>query len=123
MDMLGGMLANMLGIGDMVGTYEDCKVGRWDSDCKKRCVSTCTVTDGKVEYETAIAHEDFNDGQLVIVGMYATKEEALRGHAAWVHTLETNTLPDGLIDVDNSGLLGGPRTFKRGEGFPDKEGD
>jgi len=121
MDMLGNMLAGMLGIGDMVGNYEDRKIGRWDSDDKKRCVSTCSVTDGKVGFETAIAHEDFNDGQLVIVGMYETREEALTGHDEWVKVI--NDLPDELVDVDNSGLLGGPRTFVRHEGFPAKEDD
>ncbi len=117
---LAKMLGSLAKLQDMQ-PYADRKIGRWDSEDGKRCVSTCTVTDGVVEYETAIAHPEFNDGQLVIVGKYETREEAVVGHDEWVKVI--NDLPDELLDVDNSGLLGGPRTFKRGEGFPSKEGD
>ena len=100
-----------------MGNYEDRKVAEKYVDGPKM-VSTCSVTDGALEFETAVAHPEFNEGQIVIVAAYATKEDAILGHELWTDLLKTDKLGDSLLDVDNAGILGQKVTFKKGEGWP-----
>ena len=44
----------------MAGNYDERKVGRWDSGDRLKMVSTCSVTDGRKPFETAIAHPAYN---------------------------------------------------------------
>ncbi len=87
---------------DMAGNYEDRKVDRHDGE--NFFISTARVTDGQKDYETAVAHPNYNDGKIVIVEMYDTKEEAQTGHDKWVGFMSSDSLPLKLIDCSNSGV-------------------
>lgn len=86
----------------MADNYEERKVGRWDSDDGKRIVSTVRVYDSAYPYETAVQHEDYNDGDMVIVAMYTSKEEAKRGHERWLKLTQGDQLPNPLKDVSSA---------------------
>jgi hypothetical protein len=64
-------------------------------------VDTAAVSDGDHPYETAVAHPDYNDGEMIIVEAYDTKKEAQVGHVKWVERMTTN-LPEELVDCANS---------------------
>ena len=90
---------------DMMGNYEQRKVARWPDVEDKWIVDTCAVTDSDKPYETAVQHDKYNDGEMVIVEMYASKEEAQTGHDRWVKIMSTRPLPEKLQDVGTS-LIG-----------------
>lgn len=87
---------------EMANNYNSRKVGRFDADWG--FVSTAYVTDASKPYETAVKHRDYNNGLMVIVEPYDTKEEAEVGHARWVQTMTTEPLPDQLVDRGLSGV-------------------
>ena len=82
------------------GNYQDRVVGRYDGD--GTMVSTARVSDGSHPYETAFQHPDYNDGKMVIVEAYDSKELAAEGHARWLKIMIDGPLPDCLIDCHNS---------------------
>lgn len=84
------------------GNYAERCVGRWDDEDKM--VSTARVSDGAKPYETAFAHPDYNDGIMVIVEAYNTREEAKAGHEKWLKVMTEGPLPDLLFDCLNSEL-------------------
>ena len=48
-------------------------------------VDTCGgINDSEHEYETAVAHPSYNNGEWIIVEGYDTEEDALNGHNKWV---------------------------------------
>jgi hypothetical protein len=102
-----------------MGNYEDRCVGRWDNATGDQMVSTAEVTDGREPYETAFMHPDYNDGKIVIVEAYPTREAAAAGHARWVAVMTDGPLPDVLIDCANAEIgalcrdLGGQMRFPR----------
>lgn len=110
------MFGNIFG---MMGNYENRKVGR--DDFPWGFISTCSVTDGAHPYETAVEHTAYNDGKLVIVEAYDSKDDAELGHAKWVATMTAKKLPASLTDCANAEVsqmivaLGGDMKFKRGE--------
>ncbi len=83
-----------------IGTFHQRKVAVFESDTVR--VSTVRVSDGSQPFETAIMHPDYNDGKLVIVGAYDTREDAEAGHARWVDTMTHEPLPETLHDVANA---------------------
>lgn len=111
----------MFGFLDMLTgpSYEHRKVGRWDNEAGDQMVSTAAVTDGREPYETAFMHPDYNDGKMVIVECYSTREAAEEGHARWVKTMTHGPLPNRLIDCANAEVaqflnaLGGRMIFPR----------
>ncbi len=68
-------------------------------------VDTCAVSDSTQPYETAIAHPDYNEGKMVIVELYDTKEEAQAGHDKWVGAMTAKKLPRTLQDVSTSNII------------------
>lgn len=105
----------MFGI-DMIGNYDSRKIGRDDYDWG--FISTCRVSDGDKPYETAVEHKSYNNGKMVIVESYDTKDEAKAGHAKWIATMTAETLPDSLTDCANSAIsqlasMVAPMTFAR----------
>ena len=82
------------------GNYQDRVVGRYDGD--GTMVSTASVSDGRHPYETAFQHPDYNDGDMVIVEAYDSREQAADGHARWVEIMTNGPLPESLIDCQNS---------------------
>lgn len=101
----------MFGFLDMVGTYEERKVNRYEKD--GIIVSTCSVTDSDKPYETGVLHESYNHGKWVIVELYDTKEESVIGHQKWVD-LMVNNPPDTLTDVSTADVaLGRKLIFEK----------
>jgi len=84
----------------MAGNYEARVVGRDDFDWG--FISTAKVNDGRKPYETAVEHNKYNNGEMVIVECYDTKTEAKEAHTKWVKTMTAKKLPTKLIDCNNS---------------------
>lgn len=103
---------NFIGMED---DYDDRKVVR--DDYEWGFISTVSVPDGRKDYETAVEHPDYRNGEMVIVDCYDTKEKALKGHAKWVKTMENP--PSELTDCANSEIAQaivsseGEQVFKR----------
>lgn len=83
------------------GNYEERRVGKYDQD--GLFVSTARCSDGMKPYETAVAHAEYNDGDMVIVENYNTCDEAEAGHSKWVETMKANP-PDKLVDCQNAAV-------------------
>ena len=83
------------------GNYSDRKVDRYNGE-EGVMVSTAAVSDGREPFETAVQHPDYNEGKMVIVECYATKELAQVGHDKWQERVEKETLPKVLTDCQNS---------------------
>lgn len=96
------MFGNMFGFLDMMSNYEDRKVARNDFDWG--FVSTASVTDGAHQFETAVKHDRYNSGKIVIVEHYDSKEDAEAGHKKWVETMTAPKLPTALTDCCNAGI-------------------
>lgn len=86
----------------MASNYDDRKVDRWDNEDETQMVSTCSVTDGRKPYETAVMHPAYNEGKTVIVECYDTKEQAQVGHDKWKDLITSDKLPLTLTDCANS---------------------
>ncbi len=103
----------------MMGNYEDRKVDRWDSDDELKMISTAAVNDGSKPFETAVQHPAYNNGLVVIVESYDSKEDAQKGHDRWLNLMLTNKLPNALVDCGNAkiaqliDLVGGDMAFER----------
>lgn len=98
-----------------LGNYQDRVVVRHDGD--GTMVSTARVSDGRQPYETAFKHPDYNDGKMVIVEAYDSKELAAEGHVRWPKVMIDGPLPDVLIDCHNSEVS----QFLPEEKFPRKQ--
>ena len=86
----------------MMGNYEDRKVGRYETD--ELIVSTARVTDSGAPYETAVSHDNYNDGKFVIVENYWSLDDATDGHERWVNVMTSPILPESLRDVSMAGI-------------------
>lgn len=86
----------------MMGTHDERKIDTYDEN--GIFVDTCLVTDGSQPYETAIAHKNYNNGDMVIVESYDTKDEAQLGHEKWVSIMTSDRLPEYLIDCANADI-------------------
>lgn len=99
----------------MAGTLDSRKVDRNEYDWG--FISTVSVNDGSEPYETAVKHTDYNDGAMVIVEAYGTKQEAADGHGRWVETMQNP--PESLPECDNAAIaklasvLGKPTSYPR----------
>ena len=67
-------------------------------------VDTCAISDSEQPYETAVGHPLYNSGELIIVEMYDTREDAAAGHVRWVETMTATELPTYLRDVSSCGI-------------------
>src|SRR5262249_24498781 len=88
---------------EMVGNYEQRKVGRYDHP-DGWFISTALVTDSEKPFVTAVCHPKYNEGRIVIVDSYDNKMEAEAGHEKWVQTMNAETLPERLVDVSEAGI-------------------
>ena len=79
-----------------MGNYEARKVDTYEEN--DLFVDTCAVSDSTQPYETAVQHPAYNNGKMVIVELYDTKEEAQQGHDKWVDLMLKNP-PNVLHDV------------------------
>jgi hypothetical protein len=84
----------------MMSNYEQRVVDRYeDGDI---IVDTASVNDGDKEYETAVAHPDYNDGWFMIVEAYDTIGGAQDGHNRWVAKMTTEPLPAVIVECQNA---------------------
>jgi hypothetical protein len=92
---------SMFNFFSMASDYDSRKVDRLDASWG--FISTAYVNDADKPYETAVCHEEYNDGLHVIVETYDTKSEAQEGHNRWVETMTAAELPTELVDRGESG--------------------
>ena len=78
---------------DMLGTYEQRKVARWEDAATQVVIDTCAVTDSDQPYETGIER---GGHPWVIVQTYVSKKKAQQGHDAWVALAKQGKLPRQL---------------------------
>lgn len=88
---------------EMVNNYEMRKVAQYHNEKTKLYISTCAVNDSEANYETGIGHPEYNEGEIIVVDNYMTKEEAEKGHKKWVKKM-TSHLPESLSDVSQCGV-------------------
>lgn len=84
---------------EMVGNHDERKIDTYKKD--SLFIDTCRVTDSEKPFETAAAHPDYNDGDMVIVELYDTPEEAQQGHDKWLDKMLNNP-PRQLVDVSSA---------------------
>lgn len=90
---------------DMMEMFDTYKARAVDNYTKgKLFIDTALVTDSEQDYETAVEHPKYDDGDMIIVEMYDTKEEAQAGHDKWVGVMTADTLPERLVDVSSCGI-------------------
>jgi hypothetical protein len=95
--------------------YEDRLVARTEGAWGY--ISTASINDSPLPFETAISHELYKEGRLIIVEEYSSRGAAALGHAVWVALMETN--PVALTDVSSTEdailyrELGGQTTWLR----------
>lgn len=68
----------------------------------KFTLDTCRVSDRDWIYETAVCHEDFNNGAWIVLEGCSNKEEAWEIHQKWLDLLDKDdfdTLTDCYDDV------------------------
>lgn len=76
---------------------EERTVAKYESE--DLTVSTVWVSDWKW-YETAISHDDYNDGEWIAVEQYGGDRDAAQiGHDKWVGKMATEPLPKILKDI------------------------
>lgn len=78
-------------------SFEERLVDRFE--CEKFLVSTmlCLDLEPPYQYETAVSHHDYDEGKIIPVESYVTKEEAQEGHNRWVEVMKNppTVLEDG----------------------------
>ena len=84
----------------MADNYEERKIDRFKND--DMVIDTCSVNDGRLPYETGIAHKEYNEGKWIIVEAYSDKEFAQKGHEKWVLFMTGLKPPDFLQDCQNA---------------------
>ena len=113
-----GVMGNIFGFMADFGNYESRKVARFDADWG--FVSTAEISDSDAPFETAVCHSSYrDDGKMVIVENYYSREDAEAGHAKWVKKMTAKRLPKKLVEAGLSGIgqlcnaLGGPEEYPR----------
>jgi hypothetical protein len=101
---------------EMLSNYEQRKVDRYEGD--NFSIDTCSVSDGAKQYETAIGHPDYNFGSWIVVEAYDTIDEAQIGHDKWVAIMNTEPLPDKLVDCANAEIVQALQEFGGNLEFP-----
>jgi len=104
MDLIASVLDTMSGKGNTLSNYKERKVACHETE--ELFVSTAWVADAEW-YETAIGHQAYNDGNLIIVEQYGQDRQAAEeGHKEWVGKMAGEELPEYLEDIDafNIGL-------------------
>jgi len=84
-------------------TYEQRQVARYEKDGV--FVDTCAVNDSDQPFETAIEHPKYNDGKMIVVQMYDTKEQAQKGHDKWVEKMTSKELPKAIKNVGTADIV------------------
>lgn len=78
------------------------RIARYESPEKQLIVSTIKCGDGLYNFETAISHKDYNEGEWMIVAAYNESDSAVSGHNEWVVLMTSEELPESILEVENS---------------------
>ena len=97
-------MSELFGFLSMANNYDERMVARYKSDDGKLFISTAAVVDSDDPFETAVAHPRYNEGKLIIVETYSSRELAKAGHDKWLAKMTSTDLPKELIDVSTCGL-------------------
>jgi hypothetical protein len=85
----------------MADNYEERKVK--NTKINDVLIDTVFVNDSDKDFETAIKSKLYNENKWVIVELYDTKEEAIKGHEKWVSKFEKiGEYPNLLTDVSTA---------------------
>jgi hypothetical protein len=80
------MLQNIYGTLTMNDNYEERKLYNYlDSNM---CIDTAIITDKKLKYETALQHDNFREGEWIILEATDKIEESEKIHNKWVEKLK-----------------------------------
>jgi len=91
----------------MAGNYEQRKVE--NTVIGNVEIDTAAVTDSAQPYETGILSPLYNNNHWVIVEMYETKEDAIKGHKKWCKIMKSP--PTKLKDVGTSEIVSFANAF------------
>jgi len=94
----------------MEDLFDLLRMENWDNYEKRKVesygtgslvVDTCEVHDqpNPYNFETAILHRRYNNGEWIIVELYEIEAKAILGHNKWVKTMVSDNLPGQLTDV------------------------
>lgn len=82
-------------------------------EAKNLIVSTKRVYDAGKDYETAIMHEAYDQGNCIVVEHFDSFEEAKKGHEKWVRTMLKDE-PEYLeISKDNGWGLPSKKYYRK----------
>ena len=101
----------LFGFFSMAGDYKERAVARHEDADTLLTIDTARVTDSAHDYETAVSHSAYNDGDWVIVEVYDTEEQARMGHDKWVKVMTAPSLPDRLFDTSTAAIKGLAEAF------------
>jgi len=95
--------------------YEKRKVERYETD--SLMVDTCEIHDqpNTYNFETAVSHLGYNEGEWVIVELYETEAEAILGHKKWIKIMTSDNLPEQLTDVSKAAVCQFKDKLEEGE--------
>lgn len=97
-------MTSLFGFFSMANNYDQRAVARHEGD--GLLVDTYRVSDSAHDYETAVSHPAYNDGDWVIVEVYNNEQAARLGHDKWVKVMTATKLPDRLFDVSSAAIKG-----------------
>lgn len=89
------VITGAIGMLTMMGNYEDRLVRNTKTDEFE--LDTVAVYDRPWNYETAVRHDDFNDGDWIVLDGCDTKEDAEDMHERWFFKLLSGV--DELTDI------------------------
>ncbi len=82
-------------------------------------IDTCEVYDQPSPYnfETAVSHRGYNNGEWIIVELYELEADAIIGHKKWVNVMTADNLPEQLVDVSKIIVCQLKDKLEKGEGW------
>lgn len=84
---------------NMAETIEERRIGRYETDVL--IIDTCSVTDGKKPFETAVCSALINPNEFTIVEAYDNADEAKIGHEKWIRLMTSENAPHQFNDCEN----------------------
>lgn len=112
-EIIQKMMQACAAVGKHHATYQQRNVD-WFDGGPSFFIDTSAVYDAIQPFETAVKHPRYNDGKLIIVESYNTRDEARLGHQKWVKIM-TGPLPDKLVDCANAHIADLMRKLGQGD--------
>jgi hypothetical protein len=103
-DLLNKLRQGFEGLLELMTTpYEERVVDRFDSEDYFVSTAFCGDLEPPFQFEKAICHKKYDEGKVIPVESYTTKEEAQEGHNKWCKTMEN---PPAVIEDSGHSHLG-----------------